>query len=629
VSGICGICEPGAPRGRLNLAPLFAGLMLPGDAAGKGTAAPSLSMGTVSRWPGQQTGEIPGVRLALDADFLRVDRWNGWLEREGLPLERLSLAERVAWLYRIRGKDFLLDLDGSFSLALWDERSQQLLLAIDRMGINSLYWTQEQNRIIFASRPSAIRAAQFVPADVNQSAIMQYLLFSVVPAPLTAYQGISKLLPGHLLKFSNGTVHQESYWDVSYAEDDSLSESVWADKVREGLRSAVHRHLDGCAPDSTGAYLSGGTDSSSVVAFMSERFAPTHSFSVHFSEAQYSEVGYARIAAERFRTVHHEICLTPGDAASALEEIFSAFDEPFANSSVFGAYACARVARETGVHTLLAGDGGDEIFAGNERYGSDKRFSAYQKVPAWLRRGLLEPLVSLLPNGDGPLSLPRRYIRRANIPNPRRIFSYGLYFQIPPEEAFGSEFLQQAPAAHWMDIADAHYQAPQGASELNRLMYLDLKLILADNDLRKVSRTAELSGVRVRYPMLDAELVQLAARIPSRLKLRGSKKRYIFKKAMLGVLPDQILNKQKHGFGVPLSHWILKDRRLESLLQDVLHDPQTRNRGYFRPEFLDRLASLHRGAHTGYYGEAVWYVIALELWHRRHLKPQREMVCER
>jgi asparagine synthase (glutamine-hydrolysing) len=497
------------------------------------------------------------------------------------------------------------------------------------MGINTLYWAHEQGRLIFASRPSAVRAAQCVPAEVDQAAIMQYLLFSVVPAPLTAYQGISKLLPGHLLRFANGTIRQESYWDVVYEEDESLDEASWSRKVCDGLRSAVHRHLEGCSPDSTGAYLSGGTDSSSVVAFMSERLSPTHSFSVHFGEQQYTEIAYARIAADRFRTVHHEICLAPGDAASALEEIFSFYDEPFANSSVFGAFACAKMAGETGIKTLLAGDGGDEIFAGNERYASDKYFSLYHNVPAWLRRSFIEPLASLLPDGESRLSLPRRYIRRANILNPRRIFSYGLYFQLRPEEVFVQEFLKQAPPGHWMDIADAHFRTPRGASELNRLMYLDLKLILADNDLRKVSRTAELSGVRVRYPMLDAELVQLAARIPSRLKLRGFQKRYIFKKAMQGILPEEILNKKKHGFGVPLSHWFLKNQRLESLLQDVLADSQTRSRGYFRPEFLDYLASLHRKADTGYYGEALWYVVALELWHRRHLQPQGEMVSGR
>lgn len=586
-------------------------------------------MGVVPRWAGQQVGEIPGVRLAIDADLLRVGRWIEKLKTEGAPVESLSLAQQLCWLYRLRGKDFLQDLEGAFAVAVWDESSQQLLLAIDRIGIGSLCWTREKLGLIFATRPSAIRALQQEPAGADHAALMQYLLFSVVPAPLTAYEGISKLSPGHVLRFSNGTVHQECYWDVVYSEDHSLDEAGWIHEVREGLRAAVHRQLEGCEPGSTGAYLSGGTDSSSVVAFMSERSSPAHTFSVHFSEERYSEVGYARLTANRFHTSHHERCLVPSDAAAALQEILAYYDEPFANSSAFGAFACARMARESGVQTLLAGDGGDEIFAGNERYASDKYFSMYHDVPAWIRRRLIEPLVSLLPDGESSLGLPKRYLRRANIPNPQRIFSYGPYFSFRPEEILDPAFLQQVPPEHWMDVANQHFQRPASASELNRLMYLDLKLILADNDLRKVSGTAELSGVRVRYPMLDAELVQMAARIPSSLKLRGFRKRYIFKKAMYGILPDQVLNKKKHGFGVPLSHWFLREPKLASLLQDVLHDSRTRSRGYFRPEFLDRLASLHRSENTAYYGEALWYIVALELWHRKHLERVQEGVLGR
>ncbi len=629
MSGICGICEPGAPSSRLTLAPMISALQFPGDVSSHGSIGPSAALGVASKWFGQQVGEIPGVRVAVDGDLLRVERWTVELERQGLQLEHLSLAQRIAWLYRYRGSNFLHDLDGAFALAIWDERSQELLLAIDRMAIKGLCWAEAQGRLLFASRPGAIRAAQREPAVASQVALMQYLLFSVVPAPLTAYEGIAKLRPGHLLRFTNGTVRQECYWDVDYEEDDSLDEAGWTSAVREELRAAVHRQLEGCAPESTGAYLSGGTDSSSVVAFMSERLAPTHSFSVHFSEQRYSEIDYARATASRFNTVHHEKCMVPSDAAATLEEVIAYYDEPFANSSAFGAHACAKLARECGVDTLLAGDGGDEIFAGNERYASDKYFSIYQLSPRWLRRGIIEPLASLLPDVESPLSLPKRYLRRANIPNPRRIFSYGLYLSLRPEEVFTPAFLHEVPFAHWMDIADGHFHAPRGTSELNRLMYLDLKLILADNDLRKVSGTAELSRVRVRYPMLDVELVKLASRIPSSLKLRGFKKRYIFKKAMQGILPEQVLNKRKHGFGVPLSHWFLHERQLESLLQDVLHDSRTRSRGYFRPEFLDRLATLHRAGDTGYYGEAVWYIVALELWHRRHLEPLGESVCER
>ncbi len=364
---------------------------------------------------------------------------------------------------------------------------------------------------------------------------MQFLLFSVVPAPLTSYEGIEKLRPGHRLILENGEIRHECYWDLNYDEVPG-SESQWAEQVREGMRAAVHRHLEGLRAESTGAYLSGGTDSSSVTAFLSEKFNPARTFSIFFSESRYDEIGYARTTAELFHTQHNELCLNPSDAIEAIPKITDYYDEPFANSSAIGSYLCAKMAREKGVETLLAGDGGDELFAGNERYGTDKRFQIYHRIPAFLRRGLIEPLARLLPDSESKLGLPRRYIRRANIPNPQRIFSYGLFQSLPAKEIFTSDFLAEAPANSWMNIINAHFQRTRASSELNRLMYLDLKLILADNDLRKVSGTAELAGVNVRYPLLDDQLAELSSRIPSRLKLKGSEKRYIFKQAMKPIL---------------------------------------------------------------------------------------------
>src|SRR5208283_255293 len=291
-------------------------------------------------------------------------------------------------------------------------------------------------------------------------------------------------------------------------------------------------------------------------------------------------------------------------------------DEPFANSSAIGSYYCAVLAKANGVDTLLAGDGGDELFAGNERYASDKRFAIYQTVPRWFRRGIVEPLASLLPANDGVLSLPRRYIQRANIPNPRRTFSYNVFLSMEPGAVFEQDFLKQAPPESWMGIAEGHFKSAKASSDLNRMMHLDLKIILADNDLRKVSGTAELAGVRVRYPLLDRRLAELSGRIPSDLKLRGFKKRYIFKEAMKGILPDRILYKKKHGFGVPVGYWMIQDPGMKALAA-VLDEPQTRQRGYFRPEFLSRIKELN---HTlpYYYGEVRWVLLMLELWHRRH-----------
>jgi asparagine synthase (glutamine-hydrolysing) len=204
------------------------------------------------------------------------------------------------------------------------------------------------------------------------------------------------------------------------------------------------------------------------------------------------------------------------------------------------------------------------------------------------------------------------------IPNPERIFSYNFFLNTRPEEVFEPDFLAEAKPTLWLQIADGHFHAAKASSELNRLLYMDVKMVLADNDLRKVTGTAELAGMRVRYPLLDHHLAELSGHIPSDLKLKGFKKRYIFKKAMHSILPHKVLHKKKHGFGVPLGHWLLRDQQLNELMRDLLCDPRTRQRGYFRPTFFDALLRLHREDHTGFYGEVVWYLVALELWHRYH-----------
>ncbi len=433
------------------------------------------------------------------------------------------------------------------------------------------------------------------------------------------YRGVAKLRPGTFLSYEKGQVREQQYWDLSYSESENRNERYWADQVREGMRSAVRRNLEGCRPEQTGAYLSGGTDSSSVVAFMNENHSPVNTFSIFFQEAKYSEISFARTTAQCFRTQHHERSLTAQDAYEVIPKITQFFDEPLANSSAVGAYYCALLARQSGCETLLAGDGGDELFAGNERYATDKYFSLYHSVPVWVRRGLIEPISNLLPENDGWLSLPRRYIRRAQIPSPQRIISYNFFASATPQEVFEDGFIEQVPSETWFRIVEQHCQAVRASTELNRHLYVDMKITLADNDLRKVSGTAEMAGIRVRYPLLDYRLVELSTQVPSALKLKGFEKRYVFKKAMRDILPREVLYKKKHGFGVPLGSWFLHDPRLNALARDVLLDPRTRQRGYFRQEFVDQLLGVHHHQQAGYFGEIVWYLLALELWHRQHL----------
>jgi asparagine synthase (glutamine-hydrolysing) len=627
MSGICGICEPGRTLNSACIKAMLAALALPEESSQQTARGDSVALGVSRRWDFQQVATIPGVRIAADAELFNRQELAQVLKDRSFDPASVSPAELLARLYRERGVSFVELLDGIFSFALWDEQRRRLVLAIDRLGVNSLYWRQEGDRLLFATRVGAIRGTQEAPAQVNPAALVQYMLFSAVPAPLAIYQGIEKLRPGHCLVYEASQVRQIRYWDLNYPEGDNQNVAHWASEVREGIRSAVHRHLTDLVPEKTGAYLSGGTDSSSVVAFMNERHAPVNTYSIFFAEAVYSEIGFARTTAKHFGAKHHELSLTSRDTYDVIPKIIDYYDEPFANSSAIGAYHCARMACESGVTTLLAGDGGDELFAGNERYATDKRFALYQRVPGWIRKGLIEPFTRLLPQDESRLSLPRRYVRRANIPLPRRILSYHLFLSMPPEEMFEPGLLESVPPSKWLNVAEEHFHSAKADSDLNRLLYLDVKMTLADNDLRKVLGTAELAGVRARFPLLDYRLAELSGRVPSALKMRGSEKRYIFKEAMKGILPQNILHKKKHGFGVPVALWFLQDQRLETLVKDVLTDSRTRQRGYFRPAFYDHLLQLHRGNDAHYYGEVVWYLVALELWHRQHLERSLESVC--
>ncbi len=618
MSGICGICQPGAAISRKRLRGMVEACSLPGDLNSESSAGNSIAFGVCRRGSGQQIGRIAEVQVAVDADLYSAKEISVAFQSEA-DSRQIPLAEMLAHLYLRRGLDFLQLVHGAFSIAVWDESKQSLLLIVDRFGFKTLYWSLDRGQVCFSSRAGGMRVGRGIPAEVNPDAVKQFLLFSAVPAPMTIFKGVKRLSPGHVLIFENGDAKTKSYWDLEYKEDTTRSEKYWANGLREEMRSAVDRHLADLVPEATGAYLSGGTDSSSVVAFMSDRFKPTHTFSISFPVAGFSEVEFARTTANRFATCHHERCLQPADAVDAIPKIIRYFDEPFANSSAIASFCCARLAREHGIDTLLAGDGGDELFGGNARYAADKQFALYHAVPRWMRRYLIEPIANLAPGENGPMTLPRRYIRRAQIPNPRRILSYNFFLCNAIQEIFDADFLKDSVDVS-LQIPESHFNSANASSELNRLLYMDVKMTLGDNDLRKVSGTAELAGIEVRYPLLDTRLVEFSGRVPAKLKLKGMEKRYIFKKAMAEILPKSVLYKKKHGFGVPLGEWFLRDNRLKALVQDVLNDPKTHQRGYFRPGFMDRLLALHRQGNASFYGEIVWYLVALELWHREHFE---------
>jgi asparagine synthase (glutamine-hydrolysing) len=555
------------------------------------------------------------VWVAAEADFLNLDEL-----RTAAGLDEANVfSALLSRLYDSEGPAFLRRLRGAFALALWDRRQRTLLLAVDHFGMRRLYYSSDARGTTFASRLSALLGGPGQTASIDPAAIYSYLNFGFMPAPETPFAGVRRLPPGHAFHVRQGFSRLEPFWDMTYPEERHREERAAATVYRLS-HEAVRHTLENSKAGETGAFLSGGTDSSTVIGLMTRITGdPVRSFSIGFNEDRYDELQYAKLAARHFDAVHHTRIIKADDAFEALPRLVEAYDEPFGNNSAIGIFFCARMAREHGISRLLAGDGGDEIFGGNERYRTDRIFARYSSLPRMLRRGLVEPILRALPvSAPGIVGRAQRYVRRANIPNPRRFYSYEFHVAQNATELLEPSFLRQAASEGPWAILDRHFARVQASSELNRLMYLDLKLTIGDNDLFKVTRTSELGGVDVRFPFLDLPLVEFTGTLPSAFKVRGLEKRYLFKRTFRGLLPPEILAKRKHGFGVPTAEWLRTHRGIREMARDILLDTRTAERGYFKRGVLDKLFSQLDIDTTPFYGDVLWMLLMLELWHRRY-----------
>ncbi len=519
-------------------------------------------------------------------------------------------------LYRQHGSSFVTLLRGSFAVVLWDERQKKLVLGSDHFGTRPIYYWIDNDRFAFAPRVRAIAEAPEFCQMIAPNSLYFYLNHSFIPAPYTIYKNIQRLEPGHILDWTDRHARIRKYWDMTYQEDDRLSESEAADLLRSSLKDSVRFSLDGDRGE-VGAFLSGGTDSSTVVGLMQQlTIQPVKSFSVGFEEEAYNEIQFARIAAKHFKSEAHEYFVKPEEALDAIPILASAYDEPFGNSSAIPTYFCLKMARDAGIRIMLAGDGGDELFGGNERYITEKVFALYQQVPRPVRR-LLDLSVAIIP-AFYPWRKVQNYIRKANQPAVDRFFAYQLFYRDHAREFLSDDFCALIEPDFPIDVARRHYQRAGEVSPLNRLLYVDLKLAVADNDLFKVNRMAESLGMQVRYPFLDPLVGTVSGRIPARLKVKGWSKRYIFKKAFEKLLPDEIIHKRKHGFGLPTGDWLRSHKGFRDLARSLLLDAVSIQRGYFKQSAIEGLLAAHDKERSGYFGSHIWNFMMLELWHRSH-----------
>jgi len=491
-----------------------------------------------------------------------------------------------------------------------------VFMAVDKFATQSLCYRVDGRNIAFAQRADAFGGA----AQIDPQALFDYLYFHVIPSPRTAHVGVHRVPPGHFALFKDGQLTVAPHWKPTFTPLSRPSFGDLRDEFRGLLHTAVRRQLDGSRP---ACFLSGGTDSSSVAGLIGEVAGrPAATYSIGFDAEGYDEMSYARIAAKRYGTEHHEYYVTPDDLVASIAKVAAFYDQPFGNSSAVPAYHCVLQAAGDGITRLLAGDGGDELFGGNSRYATQRIFGWYQQVPAALRRGVLEPFFSIDAVGRTPLlKKGTGYIRQANTPLPERAQAFNLLRRLGFAEVLTPAFLAQVDPASVMTQQVAVWNAVGKVDEIDQHLAFDWRYTLAENDLPKVVGTAALGGVDIGFPLLDDDLLAFSMKLPGDYKLKGMKLRWFFKEALRGFLPDEIITKKKHGFGLPFGLWMLRHAGLRRLATESLQ--AVSSRGFVRPEFVRTLLDVHLASAPQYYGTIVWVLMMLEQWLRVHAPDYR------
>lgn len=625
MSGICGIVirDREARLTPAHLNPMLQALSLSTAGELSQVSSGAVTLGAVG-FPGYVAGvaesSLQGASLTL---AFQGSLYN-WGELRTPESFKGPSVRSLLQLYMHEGLEFLQRLRGEFALALWDGTKAALYLATDRFRVHPLFYYQDQHRFVFASRLQGIMACPLpLQRTLNPDAVVDVVASAFIPTPQTIFREVQKLPPGHMLTYHGGETRLAAYWDINFLQPDRAGEAALARQLRACFADAVAVRLqhDG-ESKRLGAFLSGGVDSSTTTGVLTQLVrGPIKTFSIGFDEERFNEITYARIVARAFGTEHHEYFVSAQDTYDVIPRLLEWFDEPYGNASAVPTYFCAKMAREHGVEVLYAGDGGDELFAGNERYATQRCFDYYHLLPAWCRKLLVQPLVFALADTwqYGLFIKGKKYIQRAIVPYPERLSTYGLFETIPLQELLEDDFrLTLTPGYHPAGAMHRHYFQAPATRALDRQLYIDLKLAISDNDLFKVTRMTEAAGVAVRFPFLDHRLAEFAATVPATIKMRGMHLRSFFKRAYADLLPLATRTKQKHGFGLPIPVWLRTDRRLNEMMHDLVLSPQSLQRGYFRKRALEMLVARHQTDATSFYGTVLWHVMMLELWHRRY-----------
>jgi asparagine synthase (glutamine-hydrolysing) len=539
------------------------------------------------------------------------------LEKLGHTFYTNSDTEAIVHAYDRYGAECPNYLRGMFAFAIWDELKHELFLARDRVGKKPLLYAAVNGNLIFGSEFSALLLHPEVSRDIDHEALDHYFSYACVPAPRTAYRAIRKLEPGHTLRWHNGQLDIRRYWQPDFSHKLAVSEEEAGERAVEILRDAVRVRLMSEVP--LGAFLSGGIDSSAVVALMSEASSePVKTFSIGFEEQDFSELHHARRVAEHLGTDHHEFIVRP-DALEVLPIIVDHYGEPYADSSAIPTYY---VARETRRHVTVAlnGDGGDESFAGYERYAAMRLAEKYHRVPAVLRKAVLQQAIELLPSSEIRRSRIRdvkRFLQAASLPRVDRYLRWVSTFNSEAkQDLYSDSFRNITSKASAAAIIDPWFTRANGAGIVDAALLTDIMTYLPNDLLVKVDIATMAVSLEARSPFLDHKVIEFAASLPEKLKLRGLTSKYLLKRILKKLLPAENLKRRKMGFGVPIGHWFRS--QLQPLLRETVLSEKALGRDLFKPEAVKQMVELHTRSERDY-SPQLWALLMLELWFQRFI----------
>jgi asparagine synthase (glutamine-hydrolysing) len=565
------------------------------------------------------TNEDKSVWVIFNGEIYNFPELRQQLQQKGHAFSTRSDTEVIVHLYEEEGEEFVHQLNGMFAIALWDKNQDTLILVRDRLGIKPLHFCSTSQSLIFSSEIKSILQAGS-QKELDHESLSRFFTFEYIPAPATIFKGIQKLLPGHMLIARGGSITHKPYWDIRYPEPASSpqDEQSYLDGIYRHLKSSVKRRLISDVP--LGVFLSGGMDSSSITALMSEvAESRIKTFAIGFKEESFNELGYAKIVADRFQTDHQEFVVESNLVKELVPMLIEYLDEPLADASIIPTYIISKLARQY-VTVALAGEGGDELFAGYDTYKAYQVARFYRRVPPIVRDGIVKRFVPHLPASAKRLSFEfkaKKFISGIDYPPEiANIIWWGAYNPEEKANLFTESFAASLKEDVFAPVA-FHCDNTQAKDMVDRLGYLDLKLYLQDGLLVKSDRMSMANSLEIRVPFLDHTFVEFATGIPSSLKLKGLRTKHILKKAMQAVLPAEILTRKKIGFDIPLGVWIRNE--LKEFVTDILSPEHMKRHDFFNYRYIDRLLKEHfRGAHN--HRQLLWPLIIFQFWYNRYME---------